>query len=39
MRGDLTKALHQINESISTNSKNNRAVALKVGNPEKAGRL
>ena len=37
MRGDLTKALHQINESISTNSKNNRAVALKAAIQRKLG--
>ena len=37
MRGDLTKALHQINESISTNSKNNRAVALKAAIQRKMG--
>lgn len=29
MMGDFKKALHQINESLSTNMKNNRALALK----------
>ncbi len=37
MRGDLSKALHQINESISTNTKNNRAVALKAAIQRKMG--
>lgn len=29
MQGDFKKALHQINESLSTNMKNNRAIGLK----------
>jgi len=29
IKGDFTKALHQINESLSTNMKNTRAVGLK----------
>ncbi|MFY0652570.1 MAG: DUF5107 domain-containing protein [Cyclobacteriaceae bacterium] len=29
MQGDFEKALHQINESLSTNTRNNRAVGLK----------
>jgi tetratricopeptide (TPR) repeat protein len=29
IKGDFTKALHQINESLSTNMKNHRAIALK----------
>ncbi|PIF02235.1 MAG: hypothetical protein CR996_01265 [Draconibacterium sp.] len=30
IKGDFKKALHQINESLSTNMKNNRAFSLKV---------
>jgi tetratricopeptide (TPR) repeat protein len=29
IKGDLTKALHQINESLSTNARNNSAISLK----------
>jgi tetratricopeptide (TPR) repeat protein len=37
MKGDFSKALSQINESLSTNSRNNRAVALKAGIQRKLG--
>lgn len=35
--GDFKKALHQINESLSTNMKNNRALALKASIQRKLG--
>jgi tetratricopeptide (TPR) repeat protein len=44
LKGDFNKALHQVNESITTNIRNNRAVALKAslqrrnGDFEEAGR-
>ena len=44
MKGDINKALHQVNESLSTNARNNRAIALKasiqrrIGDFEGAGR-
>lgn len=37
MRDDLTKALKQVNESLSTNTGNNRAVALKASLQRKLG--
>lgn len=39
MRGDINKALDQINESISTNTKNPRAVAFKASLQRKLGDL
>ncbi|MGQ9619597.1 MAG: DUF5107 domain-containing protein [Bacteroidales bacterium] len=36
-RGDLHKALHQINESMATNSRNDRAIALKASIQRKLG--
>lgn len=35
--GDFEKALHQINESLSTNTKNNRALALRASIQRKLG--
>ena len=37
IRGDFTEALHQINESLSTNMKNHRALALKASIQRKMG--
>lgn len=36
-KNNITKALHQINESLSTNSRNNRAIALKAAILRKSG--
>ncbi len=37
LRGDLEKALEQVNESLSTNSRNNSAIVLKVSVLRKLG--
>jgi len=37
LKNDLEKALHQINESLATNSRNNRAIALKASIQRKSG--
>lgn len=37
-KNDLTKALHQINESLSTNTKNNKAIALKASILRRSGK-
>lgn len=37
LRGDLVKALHQINESLSTNMKNHQALGLKASIQRKMG--
>lgn len=37
LKGEYAKALYQINESLSTNSKNNRAIALKSAIHRKMG--
>ena len=37
IKGDFVKALHQINESLSTNMKNNRAITLKASVQRKLG--
>lgn len=39
IHGDFKKALHQINESLSTNTKNTRAVALKASIQRRLGDL
>ncbi|MDO8951288.1 MAG: DUF5107 domain-containing protein [Draconibacterium sp.] len=38
IKNDYTKALHQINESLAANSRNNRAVALKTSILRKLGK-
>jgi tetratricopeptide (TPR) repeat protein len=37
IKGDFNKALHQINESLSTNSRNTRAVGLKASIQRRSG--
>ena len=39
IKGDFSKALHQINESLSTNSRNARAISLKASIQRKLGDL
>ena len=39
IKGNFTRALHQINESLSTNSRNARAVSLKASIQRKLGEL